>query len=422
MKILEGKIARQSFVKNFYYHHPDFSPEGHSLLNIPAAQRWFGLLKYGDETDQYNFQEILQGKSGAAVVIRDRSFYMMSSYDYLGLIQHPEIELAAIGAIRDYGTGTGGVRLLTGTNELHLELERCIGTFLGGRSAMVLTSGYMANLSAIAGLFGKDDLVIADERIHRSITDAFRVAGVPSVSFRHNDAGSLKEALDKQPSQKRRLIAVEGVYSMDGDICPLPEIVGLKEQYGAFLLLDDAHALGVLGATGRGTAEHFGIDTDRIDLLTGSLSKAIPTNGGFVAASDEVIAYLKHGGAPFMFSAALSPPNTAAAIKSFEVILKEHWRLDRLWSIVGLITQQLKGMGIDTGNSQSPIIPVICGQKERAFSLSKLLFDQGFLANSVVFPAVPASRSRLRLCCTASHTPEIIHQFTTALGRSFNLL
>jgi 8-amino-7-oxononanoate synthase len=422
VKILERKKIKKSFVKNFYENHPDFMPTNDPLLDIRAAHHWFDLLKYGDDTDQYNFQEVIQGKGGAEVIIRDKSFYMMSSYDYLGLIGHPKIESAAIDAIREYGTGTGGVRLLTGTNELHCELEKSISQFIGTGSAMALSSGYMANVAAIAGLFDRNDLVVADERIHRSIADAFKIAGVPSVYFKHNDLLSLKELLEKHRDQKRKLIVVEGVYSMDGDICPLPEIVRLKNEYESFLMLDEAHSLGVLGATGRGATEHFGIDPDCIDILTGSLSKAIPTNGGFIAAREEVIVYLKHGGSPFMFSAALSPANTAASIKSFEIIDEEPWRLKMLWKNVELFIQSFRKYNIDISQSQSPIIPVICGQKERAFTLSKKLFDRGFLANAVVFPAVPASRARLRLCCTAAHTENIIQIFTNVLSEEFFLL
>jgi 8-amino-7-oxononanoate synthase len=422
VKILERKKTKQSFVKNFYENRPDFVPANDPLLNIRAAHHWFDLLKYGDDTDQYNFQEVIQGKGGAEVIIRDKPFYMMSSYDYLGLIGHPKIESAAIDAIREYGTGTGGVRLLTGTNELHCELEKSISQFIGTGGAMALSSGYMANVAAIAGLFDKNDLVVADERIHRSIADAFKIAGVPSVYFKHNDILSLKELLEKHRDQKRKLIVVEGVYSMDGDICPLPEIVGLKNEYDSFLMLDEAHSLGVLGASGRGATEHFGIDPDGIDILTGSLSKAIPTNGGFIAAREEVIVYLKHGGSPFMFSAALSPANTAASIKSLEIIDEEPWRLGTLWKNVELFTQCFTELGVDISKSQSPIIPIICGQKEKAFTLSKKLFDRGYLANAVVFPAVPASRARLRLCCTAAHTENIIQKFTNALSEEFFLL
>lgn len=274
----------------------------------------------------------------------------------------------------------------------------------------------MANLAAIAGLFNNNDLVVTDENIHRSITDAIKVAGVPHVNFRHNDPASLKQILKNNNSLKRKLVIIEGVYSMDGDICPLKEIIALKEEYNAFLMVDEAHSLGVLGESGKGVNEYFGIDAGKIDIFTGSLSKAIPANGGFIAAAEEVIVYLKHGGAPYMFSAALSPANTAASLKSLEIIDEERWRLKELWSNVKRMTKGLQEAGIETGIQQSPIIPVICGQNEKAFKLSKKLFDHGFLANAVVYPAVPVNKSRLRLCCTAAHTKDIIDHFVDTIA------
>jgi 8-amino-7-oxononanoate synthase len=415
MDILNNRKVKQSLAKNFFERHPVFNSNEHLLLDHRNAHRWFGLLKYGADNDVYNFQEVLQGKSGAEVIIRDTLFHMMSTYDYLGLVGHPEIEAAAIQAIHGYGTGTGGVRLLTGTNELHCRLENEISRFKGVESTMVLSSGYMANLAAIAGLFSKNDLIIADENIHRSITDAIKVAGVSQEYFRHNDPSSLKDLLEKYSSVKRKLIIVEGVYSMDGDICSLPEILELKEKFSAFLLVDEAHSLGVLGKTGRGVNEYFGIDADKIDIFTGSLSKAIPANGGFVCAKEAVIMYLKHGGAPYMFSAALSPANTAASLKSLEIIDSEKWRLEKLWSNTTQMLNGLSSSGIDTGCSQSPVIPVICGDYKKAVKLSAELFERKFLANSVIYPAVPINKSRLRLCCTASQSPEVIEQFLTVI-------
>jgi len=404
-------------INDFFNRNPIFDPKDQPILDHRPAHRWFELLKYGVDEDVYNFQEIMQGKSGAEVKIRNTSVFMMSSYDYLGLIGHKDIELAAVSAIHEYGTGTGGVRLLTGTNELHCRLERAMSRFIGFESTMVLSSGYMANLAAIAGLFGKNDFVFTDENIHRSIEDGLKVAGIPYKKFRHNDALSLKSLLEKHHSQKRKLVIVEGIYSMDGDICPLPEIVALKEEYNAFLLVDEAHSLGVLGKSGRGVVEHFGISPGKIDIITGSLSKAIPTNGGFISAKEEVIIYLKHGGAPYMFSAALSPANTAAALTSLEIIDKENWRLEKLWKNTGQMMAGLLHSGVQTGNSASPVIPVMCGTIEKAVKLSKGLLDNGFLANSVIFPAVPINKARLRLCCTAAHTPEIIGQFLNVLDQ-----
>lgn len=419
MDILNHKKIRQSFVKDFFEKNPGFNSNDHQILDHRPAQRWFDLLKYGAEHDVYNFQEVIQGKSGADVIMRAHHVHMMSSYDYLGLIGHPEIEEAAIDAIRNYGTGTGGVRLLTGTNNLHCSLENAISKFKGVESTMVLSSGYLANLAAIAGLFGKNDLVLTDENIHRSIADAIKVAGVRQENFQHNQVSSLKELLEKNASVKRKLIIVEGVYSMDGDICPLPGILELKEKYNAFLMVDEAHSFGVLGKTGRGVNEHFGIDASGIDVFTGSLSKAIPANGGFVSAKEEVIMYLKHGGAPYMFSAALSPANTAAALQSLEIMHSEGWRLKKLWENTNQMGDGLRHAGVDIGNPASPVIPVICGDYKRAVKLSAELFKRRFLANSVIYPAVPINQARLRLCCTASHSGEVIEEFIAAISELY---
>ncbi|HET9746509.1 MAG TPA: aminotransferase class I/II-fold pyridoxal phosphate-dependent enzyme [Chitinophagaceae bacterium] len=419
MDILNDKKVRQSFIKDFFEKNPGFNSNDHQILDHRPARRWFDLLKYGAEHDVYNFQEVIQGKSGADVIMRDHHVRMMSSYDYLGLIGHPEIEEAAIDAIRNYGTGTGGVRLLTGTNDLHCSLENAISKFKGVESTMVLSSGYLANLAAIAGLFGKNDLVLTDENIHRSIADAIKVAGVPQENFQHNQVSSLKELLEKYASVKRKLIIVEGIYSMDGDICPLPGILELKHKYNAFLMVDEAHSFGVLGKSGRGVNEHFGMDASGIDVFTGSLSKAIPTNGGFVSAKEEVIMYLKHGGAPYMFSAALSPANTAAAMRSLEIIHSEVWRLKRLWENTNQMKDGLRQAGVDIGNPASPVIPVICGDYKKAVKLSAELFKRRFLANSVIYPAVPINKARLRLCCTASHSVEVIDEFIAAVSELY---
>lgn len=417
MELLKESTEYPSLVKDFFSRNPLFNSHDHLILDHRPAHHWFELLKYGAEENLYNFQEIMNGKSGAEVNIRNSSVYMMSSYDYLGLIGHKEIESAAISAIHEYGTGTGGVRLLTGTNELHCQLERAISRFTSFDATMVLSSGYMANLAAVAGLFSKNDLVIADENIHRSITDAIKVAGITPVNFQHNDISSLRSLLEKHHSQKRKLIIVEGIYSMDGDICPLPEIVALKEEFNTFLMVDEAHSLGVLGKTGKGVLEHFSINPAKIDIMTGSLSKAIPANGGFISAKEEVIIYLKHGGAPYMFSAALSPANTAAALSSLEIIGKENWRLEKLWKNTGQMMEGLLKSGMNTGNSTSPVIPVICGSIQKAVKLSKGCLDNGFMANSVIFPAVPFNKARLRLCCTAAHSPEMIDQFLSVLDK-----
>ncbi|MDQ3073298.1 MAG: aminotransferase class I/II-fold pyridoxal phosphate-dependent enzyme [Bacteroidota bacterium] len=419
MNTISNKISHTSNVREFFENNRSFSPGEDQLLNYKWAHRWFNWLQACAEGDVYTFQEVLQGKSGAEVMINNASFFMMSSYDYLGLIGHPEIEAAAIDAIKKYGTGSGGVRLLTGTNELHEQLEKDISTFKGTEAAMVFSSGYMANMAVIAALFSKNDLVITDEYIHRSIADAIKLAGIIPVIFRHNDPESLKEILSNAPASVRKLIIVEGVYSMDGDICNLPEIVQLKEEYNALLMIDEAHSLGVLGENGKGVNYHFNIPSEKIDIFTGSLSKAIPSNGGFIAAREKDIVYLKHGGAPYMFSAASTPANNAAAIAALQIMQQENYRLNNLWENARLLVNGLNALGFDTGLSQSPIVPLITGTNESAFHLSKKLFDEGYITSAVIYPAVPAAKARLRLCCTANHTKEMLENFINTVEEVF---
>ncbi len=416
MKTLNNKITHTSNVRKFFENNRDFSPREDQLLNYKWAHRWFNWLQACADGDLYTFQEVLQGKSGAETRINNASFFMMSSYDYLGLIGHPDIEAAAIDAIKKYGTGSGGVRLLTGTNELHEQLENDISIFKGTEAAMVFSSGYMANMAVIAALFSKNDLVIVDEYIHRSLVDAIKLAGITPVIFRHNDPEALDEILSNAPAAVRKLIIVEGIYSMDGDICNLPEIVQLKEKYSCLLMIDEAHSLGVLGEHGRGVNYYFNIPSEKIDLFTGSFSKAVPSNGGYIAAREKDIVYLKHGGAPFMFSAASTPANTAAAIAALQIFRKENYRFDNLWANSRLLINKLQSIGIDTGMSESPIVPVICGSNESAFCLSKKLFDEGYITSAVIYPAVPAGKARLRLCCTANHTKEILDNFVGTLA------
>jgi 7-keto-8-aminopelargonate synthetase-like enzyme len=295
-------------------------------------------------------------------------------------------------------------------------LEKRISDFIGFDAAMVLSSGYLANLTVISSLFNKHDVILVDECIHRSVIDAIKIAGLPINKFKHNDVNSLKDLLEENKEFKRKLIIVEGVYSMDGDICPLPEIVRLKERYGALLMVDEAHSLGVLGESGKGVTEHFDIEPGRIDLITGSLSKAIPSNGGFICANEEIIHYLNHGGAPYMFSAALTPANSAAALEAFDIIENEVWRLNKLRENTTFLMNGLIQYGYDIGKSKSPIIPVMCGQVDKAAELSMGCFNKNYLVNSVIFPAVPINSARLRICCAASHSTEVLARFIEILN------
>ncbi len=392
-------------------------PAKGSLLDLPDRHRWFELVGWGYNEGLYTYQLPLEGLTGRRVDVHGRSMLMLSAYDYLGLVGHPAIEQAAVDAVRRYGTSSGGVRMLTGTTDLHLELERELAEFKGAEAAITFGSGYMANLAAVSALVGPDDQVIMDERSHRSLSDACLLARVPVCTFRHNDPDSLDIKLRRQPKGGRTLIVVDGLYSMDGDTCPLPELVELKRRYGAFLLVDEAHSLCALGPTGRGVDEHFGVTPDAVDVWTGSLSKAIPSNGGFLAGSRELIIYLQHAAAPFWFSAALCPPAVAAATAALRVVRQEPGRLTRLAQNAARLGTGLRALGYETGTHAGAIIPVIVGDPEATWRLARRLLDRGVIASAVVYPAVPREGARLRICATAAHTDDDLEEALDAFDR-----
>ena len=270
------------------------------------GRRLFGMLSLACQEDCYPYQVPLEGRTGPWVQAEGRRMLMLSSYDYLSLVGDPRIDNAAIAAVRQFGSASGGARLLTGSNVLHNRIEADLAAFKGTESALTFSSGYNANLGVIAGLFTPQDRVILDSLSHRSLVDACRLAGVQLQRYRHNDLDSLRDEL-RGGSGNRTLIVADGVFSMDGDVCPLPDLIQIKRDFGCLLMIDDAHAIGVLGATGRGTDEHFGCRTSDVDLWTGSLAKSIPSTGGFVAMSEEVSVFLQHSASPYIFSAALCP-------------------------------------------------------------------------------------------------------------------
>jgi 8-amino-7-oxononanoate synthase len=392
-------IAYDPF-RRFFAHPTGDYRQG--ILDTPNAHRWFDVLEWIHRNDFYTFQQVLEGRSGPSVRIRGQDFSLISSYDYLGLIGHPRVENAAIEAIRSFGTGTGGVRLLTGTMDLHCRLEAELAQFKGTEAAATFSSGYLANIGVISALFGPGDRILVDSRVHRSVRDGCRLAGITAETFAHNDVESLRELLSKEPPAHRTLIAVDGVYSMDGDICPLPELIALKRDHGAYLMVDEAHSFGVLGTGGRGVDQHFGVSAGEVDIWMGSLSKAIPGNGGFIAGRRDMILYLQHGAAPSMFSAAPTPSSAATAYEALQILKTDPSRLARLHDNARYLRQGLCDLGFDTGGSRSPVIPVILGTETAACAFARELFELGILAVPVIYPAVPRGKARLRLCATAA--------------------
>lgn len=383
-----------------------------------GSRQLFELLNQAIEGDYYTYQQPLQGRCGARVKVADQELLLFSTYDYLGLIGHPTIEAAALKAIQTYGTGPGGVRLLTGTNCMHRELEQRLAAFKGTEAAITVSSGYLANIGVIPAVVGPGDRILLDARSHRSLVDGCRLSGVPFHFFAHNDVTSLEKKLREHTGSGRTLIIAEGLYSMDGDICPLPDIVKLKNQYGAMLLIDEAHSFGVIGDSGRGVHEHFGVESAEIDFWTGSLSKAIPANGGFIASTLENIVYLQHEANPYFFSSALSPVVTAAASAAISVIEAEPERVHRSAMNALRLRSELIESGFDVGKSVSPIVPAILGSDELAWKFSRSLLDDGIWATAIVAPAVPRGKARLRLCAMADHTTEDIIRLVEAMNRS----
>ena len=346
----------------------------------------------------------LSDTEGTEVTVGDHRLIMIGSNNYLGLTTHPRVREAAIEATRRYGTSCTGSRLLNGTLELHLELERRLAEFVGMEAALVFSTGYQTNVGTISALVGRGDLVVTDKEDHASIVDGCQLAFGKMRRFRHNDMEHLERVLDGLPDEAGKLVVVDGIFSMGGDIAPLPEIVPLCKKYGARLMVDDAHSIGVLGG-GRGTAAHFGL-TGQIDLLMGTFSKSLASIGGFIAGTEEVIHYIQHHARSLIFSASMPPPSVAAVLAALEVMQEEPERIARVNQIGEQMRSAFRQLGFNVGNSQTPIIPVIIGDDTRTFMAWKALYDAGVYTNPVVSPAVPPELSLLRTSYMATHTDE----------------
>lgn len=359
--------------------------------------------------DLYLYLQEAEAVDGMYVTINGRKMLQFASYSYLNLLGHPKIDEAAKRAVDEFSSGTHGVRILAGTTRLHTELERTIAQFKGTEDAMVFSSGFVCNSATIAALVGRSDVVISDKLNHASIVDGCLLSRAKFIRVGHNDMDSLEKALAKVPAGKGKLVVADSVFSMDGDILNLPDVVGLCRKYEALLMIDEAHSVGVIGKTGRGIEEHYGMK-NVIDVKMGTLSKTIPSVGGYIAASRELITYLKHAARAFIFSAALPPASVAAAKASFEIILEEPERVKRLQGNVNYFIKGLQERGFNTLNSETPIVPIIAGDDQRAWLMSKLSQDQDIFVLPVVSPAVPVQLSRLRANVTAGHTLEEIDQ------------
>lgn len=351
----------------------------------------------------YPYFRPISSAQDTEVIIDGKKVLMFGSNSYLGLTNHPKIKESAIAAIAKYGTGCAGSRFLNGTLDLHIELEEKLARFAGKESALIFSTGFQVNLGVLPTLTGRNDYLILDDADHASIIDGTRLSFSKVIKYRHNDMADLEAKLSKMPEESIKLIAIDGVFSMEGDIAKLPEIVGIADKYGASIMVDDAHGLGVLGPKGAGTAAHFGL-TDQVDMISGTFSKSLASLGGFVAADRATIEFLKHHARALIFSASMTPASVASVIAAMDIMESEPERIQQLWDNTHYAAKLLKDAGFDTGHSQTPIIPIYIRNNEQTFMMTRLLQEQGIFVNPVVSPAVAPQDTLLRFSLMATHT------------------
>ncbi|MDA8406779.1 MAG: aminotransferase class I/II-fold pyridoxal phosphate-dependent enzyme [Deltaproteobacteria bacterium] len=376
----------------------------------------FKREKEAIELGFYPYFKAISTLNGPHVTVNGRDMIMVGSNNYLGLTTHPRVKEAAMKALEIHGTSCSGSRFLNGTLEMHEQLEASLAEFVGKQSAQVFTTGFLTNQGAIAPLLGRNDTVIVDRLVHASIIEGVRLSFGKVRRFRHNDPESLRRNLEASGDSNGVLVIVDGVYSMEGDIAPLPEIVSVAKEYGARIMLDDAHGIGVLGKTGRGTLEHFNL-TGQVDLVMGTFSKSLASLGGFIAGDTAVINYIRHNSRALIFSASMPPSSIAAAQAALDVIKTEPEIRERLWVNTKFLLKEIVDLGFETGPTETPIVPMIVGDDARAAIFWRLLFDEGIFTNCVVSPAVPPGGQRIRMCLMATHSLEDLEKVVEICGR-----
>ena len=369
----------------------------------------------------YPYFRCIDSEQDTEVVMSGRKVLMFGSNSYLGLTNHPRIKEAAIEAVRKYGTGCAGSRFLNGTLDIHLQLENELADFVGKDEALVYSTGFQVNLGVLSCLTGRRDTILCDELDHASIVDGRRLSFSTVRKFRHNDMEHLERELERCEPDTIKLIVVDGVFSMEGDIANLPEIVRLKEKYNASIFVDEAHGLGVLGNMGRGTCDHFGVTKD-VDLIMGTFSKSLATIGGFVAGDKEVINYIRHNARSYIFSASNTPAATAAAIEALHIIKEEPERLENLWKVTNYALENFRALGFEIGATSTPIIPIYIRDTEKTFMVTKMLWDEGIFINPVVPPACSPQDTLIRFSLMATHTKEQVDRALEGMSRVFKSL
>jgi 8-amino-7-oxononanoate synthase len=376
------------------------------------------------DANVYPYYRVITTPQDPVVVHGGHELVMLGSNNYLGLTNHPAVKEAAATGLAMYGTGCAGSRLLNGTLDIHVQLEERLAEFMNRDAVLTFSTGFQVNLGVLSCLLGRHDIAFLDSLDHACIIDGCRLGFGRSYKFRHNDMADLEKKLSNAPDEKGKIIVVDGVFSMEGDVAPLVEIAALKNRYGARMMVDDAHGLGVFGEHGRGTPEHFGVEGE-VDLVMGTFSKSLAAIGGFIAGSPDVIDYIKHEARSEIFSAAPPPASVAAALKAIEIVECEPERRKQLWENTLYMKHEFENLGFDTGDCASPVIPLVVGEDMTAFEMTIRLQEEGVFANPVVSPAVPPGRSMIRTSYMATHTRQHLDQALEAfakVGRELDII
>ncbi|MBO7200052.1 MAG: pyridoxal phosphate-dependent aminotransferase family protein [Bacteroidales bacterium] len=369
----------------------------------------------------YPYFRAISSDQDAEVIIDGRKVLMLGSNSYLGLTNHPKIKEAAKAAIDKYGTGCAGSPFLNGTLDLHIEFENKLAEFFNKGGVMLYSTGFQTNVGVIPCVTGRNDYIIFDETDHASIIEGKRLSFANTLKFKHNDMNNLERVLQKCPIESAKLIVVDGVFSMEGDIVKLPELVEIANKYNASVMVDEAHGLGVLGSKGRGTCDHFDV-VDNVDIIMGTFSKSLASIGGFVAADAETINWMKHNSRSYIFSASISPAATAAAMAAFDIMVSEPWRQDNLWKVTNHALNGFRQLGFEIGNTETPIIPLFVRDNEKTFTVTKMLLDEGVFVNPVISPAVAPDDTLIRISLMATHTTEQIDYAIDKIYKCFKRL
>ncbi len=374
---------------------------------MDVFQKCFDFTRHEDaqRAGLYPYFTEIERVEGNYVWVKGKKILMVGSNNYLGLFDDPRIKQAAIEATQKYGSSTCGSRFLNGTYSLHVELEQRLADFMGKDEALMFSTGMQTNLGTVSALADRNDVIIIDRMVHASIMDAVRLSYAHIVKYKHNDMADLAAKMGTIPPEKGKLLVVDGVFSMEGDMANLPEIMPQVKAHGARIMVDDAHGIGVMGKNGRGTAEHFGVEA-QTDVIMTTFSKAFVALGGFIVGDRKVIQYIKHNARSLIFSASITPPSVGAASKALDIIISEPWRRERLWEMTRTMNRELTAMGYHTGNTQTPIIPVFIHDFQKTFMLWQFLREYGIFTNPVVAPAVPPEDSLIRTSLTATHTDD----------------